>query len=73
MKRIDPGQDNKRWGDISKAPKDGSNVLVWDNPMCALAFWDTEERGWGGKCWKITGTHEYIRPTLFMLDFEAPE
>lgn len=35
-----------KWQTIETAPKDGTNVLVWDHNESFIAWWDKRERTW---------------------------
>lgn len=50
-----------RWQPISEAPKDGTDVLIYDDEF------GPEMGGWNGKYWRESGTCLERNPTHFML------
>ena len=61
-----------KWQPIDTAPKDGTDVLVFEDPMMVGAYWDTDPRDEGGQIWRILGVCEYLHPTHWMPLPPAP-
>lgn len=61
------------WQPISTAPKDASEVLVWDGPGEAfVAFWHGKREQWLWTIHDLSGD-EVLAPTHWMPLPDAPE
>lgn len=59
------------WQPIEIAPKD-EDILVFEDPIMAKAYWDADPRDEGGQVWRIRGVWEYLHPTHWMSLPEPP-
>lgn len=58
------------WKPIETAPKDGTDVLVWDGSEIFLVWWDSKAEG-GDGIW-VRGDHSMHRPVTHWMALPQP-
>lgn len=61
------------WQLIETAPKDGTDILIFEDPIIARAYWDTDPKDEGGQVWRMRGVWEYFHATHWMPMLELPK
>jgi len=56
------------WQPIDTAPKEDSEILVWDNGFVWMAYWEPEDG-----TWNVLGYNMVIDPSHWMPVPEGPE